>query len=168
MKPDGGADLHIKHATGFIEADIPMTKLDNLGDPRIIPGGRILRALGIDELPQIFNVFRGEMSLVGPRPCLPYEWDLLQDWQRERYNSAPGLTGKWQVSGKNRTTFAQMIKLDIWYTRNVSLFVDLEIMLRTVPALIGYLLVKGKKEAVRKELHPDVEMVFVGTQEGEF
>jgi lipopolysaccharide/colanic/teichoic acid biosynthesis glycosyltransferase len=163
MKMNVETDLHEKHTQGLIEADAPMTKLDVLGDPRIIPGGRLLRALGIDELPQLLNVVRGEMSLVGPRPCLPCEWEKLQDWQRERYNVAPGLTGKWQVSGKNRTTFAQMIKLDIWYTRNVSLLVDLEIMLKTVPAILGQ--PKRKLKRVTITMEPLVPM---GAPEGEF
>ena len=172
MKTNVETNLHEKHTAGLIEAeDVPMTKLDVLGDPRIIPGGKILRALGIDELPQLLNVVRGEMSLVGPRPCLPCEWAKLKEWQRERYNSAPGLTGKWQVSGKNRTTFAQMIKLDIWYTRNVSLAVDLEIMLKTVPAILAQVGAKRKRGAI-PPLVPVVsvrpETSLVGTPEGEF
>jgi lipopolysaccharide/colanic/teichoic acid biosynthesis glycosyltransferase len=173
MKMNVETDLHEKHSAGFIEADIPMTKLDALGDPRIISGGRFLRALGIDELPQLFNVFRGEMSLVGPRPCLPYEWEKLQDWQRERYDSAPGLTGLWQVSGKNETTFAQMIKMDIWYARNVSLFVDLRIMFKTVPAILSYAAKRKRAKKVEEPLVPLVSLReevsdLVGTPEGEF
>jgi lipopolysaccharide/colanic/teichoic acid biosynthesis glycosyltransferase len=80
------------------------------------------------------------MSLVGPRPCLPFEWERLQEWQRERYNAAPGLTGYWQVNGKNRTTFAEMIEMDIWYTKNLSLFVDLGIILRTPFAILSEVL----------------------------
>lgn len=187
MKTNVETTLHEKHAHAFIEADIPMTKLDSLGDPRIIPGGRILRALGIDELPQLFNVVRGEMSLVGPRPCLAFEWEKLRDWQKERYNSAPGLTGYWQVNGKNKTTFARMIEMDIWYTKNVSLFVDLKIILKTVPALLMHALERKKridivkaKESPIPALVPIVSLreemnsspmglgSLVSSQEGEF
>jgi lipopolysaccharide/colanic/teichoic acid biosynthesis glycosyltransferase len=90
-----------------------MQKLDTRGDSRLIPGGWMLRASGLDELPQIINVLRGEMSIVGPRPCIPYEFEQYSSWQRQRLNSAPGLTGLWQVSGKNRTTFDEMIRLVI-------------------------------------------------------
>jgi lipopolysaccharide/colanic/teichoic acid biosynthesis glycosyltransferase len=112
-----------------------MTKLDS-GDPRIIAGGRILRALGLDELPQLFNVLRGEMSLVGPRPCTPYEFQRYKNWQQERVNSLPGLTGYWQVNGKNNTTFTEMVHMDIWYTRNLSPWLDVAIMVKTIPALV--------------------------------
>jgi lipopolysaccharide/colanic/teichoic acid biosynthesis glycosyltransferase len=170
MKLNVETDLHEKHTQDLMEAaDIPMTKLDALGDPRIIPGGRILRALGIDELPQLFNVWQGKMSLVGPRPCLGCEWAKLQTWQRERYNTAPGITGCWQVNGKNRTTFARMIELDIWYTKNLCLDVDLGIILKTVPALLGYALLKRSKKATpgRTEA-PEAEVAFMSTGEGEF
>jgi lipopolysaccharide/colanic/teichoic acid biosynthesis glycosyltransferase len=113
-----------------------MEKLDEY-DPRIIPGGRILRKLAIDELPQIFNVLRGEMSLVGPRPCIPYEADEYERWHTHRFTILPGLTGLWQVSGKNKLTFAEMIRLDIAYERNMSLWIDLWIIVRTIPTVIG-------------------------------
>jgi hypothetical protein len=79
---------------------------------------------------------RGEMSLVGPRPCLPYEYDKYLPWQKQRFETVPGLTGLWQVSGKNKTTFVEMIQLDIRYAKNKTLWWDLKIILRTVPALI--------------------------------
>lgn len=128
--------LHQGHLQELLHSDKPMTKLDSQGDPRVIPFGRFLRASGLDELPQIFNVLRGEMSLVGPRPCLPYEFAQFLPWQKERFNALPGLTGLWQVSGKNRTTFTQMIQLDIQYARNQSLWLDLKIILKTIPALL--------------------------------
>ncbi len=113
-----------------------MTKLDARGDKRLIPVGRWLRAAGLDELPQLINVWRGEMSLVGPRPCLPSEYEKYLPWQRERFNVLPGVTGLWQVSGKNRTTFNEMIECDIRYVRTRSFWLDLKIMLKTVPTLI--------------------------------
>jgi len=106
-------------------------KLDDLRDTRLIPGGWLLRASGMDELPQIINVLCGDMSLVGPRPCIPSEFDLYLPWQQERVNAVPGLTGLWQVSGKNRTTFDEMIRLDIHYARNVSLWLNLKIIFLT-------------------------------------
>jgi lipopolysaccharide/colanic/teichoic acid biosynthesis glycosyltransferase len=102
----------------------------------LIPGGWLLRASGLDELPQLLNVLNGDMSLVGPRPCLPYEYENYSPWQKERFNSTPGLTGLWQVSGKNRTTFEEMIRLDHAYTENLSLWLDAKIILLTVPALL--------------------------------
>jgi lipopolysaccharide/colanic/teichoic acid biosynthesis glycosyltransferase len=119
-----------------MNSDKPMMKMDSHGDPRIIPFGRLLRASGLDELPQLINVLRGEMSLVGPRPCVSYEYENYLPWQRERFNTAPGLTGLWQVSGKNRTTFTEMIQLDIKYARSKTLWMDLKIILKTVPALM--------------------------------
>jgi lipopolysaccharide/colanic/teichoic acid biosynthesis glycosyltransferase len=136
MKVNVETRTHEHHLEQLIKADVPMTKLDAAGDPRIIPGGRFLRATGLDELPQLFNVLRREMSLVGPRPCTPHEFKSYQVWQRERVNARPGLTGFWQVNGKNRTTFSEMIKLDIFYTQNMSFWLDLTIMLKTLPALI--------------------------------
>jgi len=113
----------------------PMAKLDGKGDSRLIAGGWLLRATGIDELPQIINVWRQEMSFVGPRPCLPYEYDRYEPWHRERFNAMPGLTGLWQVSGKNRTSFDEMIKLDIRYSQSQNFLLDLGIILLTPPAL---------------------------------
>ena len=92
---------HQGHLQQLMKADVPMTKMDAAGDSRIIPLGRLLRSSGLDELPQLVNVLKGEMSLVGPRPCLAYEAAQYLPWQRERFNAAPGLTGLWQVSGKN-------------------------------------------------------------------
>jgi lipopolysaccharide/colanic/teichoic acid biosynthesis glycosyltransferase len=113
-----------------------MTKMDKTGDSRIIPLGRLLRSSGLDELPQLVNVLKREMSLVGPRPCMSYEAARYQQWQLERFNAVPGLTGWWQVNGKNRTTFARMIQLDIEYSRTKSLWLDLKIMLKTPMALL--------------------------------
>jgi len=127
---------HQDYFKGLVGTNAPMMKLDAKGDSRLIPGAWLLRATGLDELPQIINVLRGDMSLVGPRPCLPSEAELYQPWQRERFTTLPGLTGLWQVSGKNRTTFDEMIKLDIRYAQSSSWFLDLKIIFLTVPALV--------------------------------
>jgi exopolysaccharide production protein ExoY len=137
MKVNVETRTHERHLEQLINDNRPMTKLDSAGDPRIITGGRILRATGLDELPQLFNVLKGEMSLVGPRPCTPHEFARYQVWQHERVNAAPGLTGYWQVNGKNKTTFTEMINMDIFYARNMSLWLDLVIMVKTFPAVLA-------------------------------
>ena len=114
MKLSAETQTHERHVEELIQTDRRMTKLDAHGDPRLVPFGRILRASGLDELPQIFNVLRGEMSLVGPRPCLPNEFQRYNASQQQRLNAPPGLTGYWQVNGKNKTTFSEMIALDIF------------------------------------------------------
>jgi lipopolysaccharide/colanic/teichoic acid biosynthesis glycosyltransferase len=133
-----GVDVatHQGHLCNLMTSNTPMTKMDSKGDPRIIPFGLLLRSSGLDELPQLINVLCGEMSLVGPRPCLSYEYERYLPWQKERFATVPGLTGLWQVSGKNRTTFVEMIELDIKYARNKKLWLDLKIILQTIPALI--------------------------------
>ena len=136
MFVDADTAIHQGHLHYLMNSNTPMIKMDSRGDPRIIPFGLFLRASGLDELPQLINVLRGEMSLVGPRPCLPYEYDKYLPWQKERFGTVPGLTGLWQVSGKNKTTFVEMIQLDIKYVKNKSLWWDLKIILTTIPALI--------------------------------
>jgi lipopolysaccharide/colanic/teichoic acid biosynthesis glycosyltransferase len=133
-----GADttVHQNHFDHLMKSDTPMVKLDAKGDSRLIPGGWILRASGMDELPQLINVLKGEMSLVGPRPSIPSEFEKYQPSHRERVNALPGLTGLWQVSGKNRTTFEEMIRLDIHYVRNVSLLLNVKIIVLTPWALL--------------------------------
>lgn len=127
---------HQGYLQHLMKSEAPMVKLDSRGDSRIIPFGMWLRSSGLDELPQLINVLRGEMSMVGPRPCLAYECDSYLPWQWERFNTLPGLTGLWQVSGKNLTTFAEMMRLDINYTREMNLWLDLKIILKTVPAIL--------------------------------
>jgi lipopolysaccharide/colanic/teichoic acid biosynthesis glycosyltransferase len=122
-----------------------MLKLDARGDRRIIPFGFILRSSGLDELPQFINVLVGDMSLVGPRPCLPYESEQYQPWQMERFNTLPGLTGLWQVSGKNKTTFNEMLELDVKYAREKTLWLDLAIILKTPIVIIGQVLESRQK-----------------------
>jgi len=131
MKLSADTRIHEHYFEELMRADCPMTKLDAQGDPRLAPFGRFLRASGLDELPQIFNVLCGEMSLVGPRPCLPNEFANYQPWQRQRVSGLPGLTGYWQVNGKNKTTFNEMIAMDLFYLKNMSVLLDLKIMLKT-------------------------------------
>lgn len=140
MFVDASADVHQGHLHQLMNSNKPMMKMDSKGDPRIIPFGVVLRASGLDELPQLINVLRGDMSLVGPRPCLPYEYEKYLPWQKERFETLPGLTGLWQVSGKNRTTFVEMIQLDIKYAKNKTVWWDLKIMLMTPPALLFQML----------------------------
>lgn len=136
MRVNAETRTHEEYFAYLMQADCPMTKLDIEGDSRLISYGRFLRATGLDELPQIFNVLRGDMSLVGPRPCLPHEFQRYEAWQQARVNVLPGLTGYWQVNGKNKTTFNEMMAMDIFYAQHMSLWVDLMIMLKTIPALI--------------------------------
>jgi len=130
MRHAAETDSHQRHLDDLIRSDAPMKKLDG-ADSRVVPFARILRASGLDELPQLFNVWRGEMSLVGPRPCIPYEYERYSARQQLRFNAVPGLTGLWQVSGKNNTTFQQMIELDIRYAASLSLRQDISILFRT-------------------------------------
>lgn len=109
-------------------------------DPRVTPVGRFLRKTSLDELPQLFNVLRGEMSLVGPRPCLPYEWDEYESWHRRRLSVTPGCTGLWQVSGRSAVGFDDMVILDLFYIDNMSPLFDLKIIFKTIPVM---LLAKG-------------------------
>jgi lipopolysaccharide/colanic/teichoic acid biosynthesis glycosyltransferase len=137
MWVDAGESAHQEHLKTLIAMDTPMTKLDAGHDPRVFPAGKIIRRCYLDELPQLINVLRGEMSLVGPRPCLPYEAAQLKPWHRERGRVLPGMTGLWQVSGKNRTTFTEMMQLDIAYADRLSLWLDLKILIMTIPVMFS-------------------------------
>jgi len=98
--------------------------------------GRLLRASSLDELPELWNVLRGEMSLVGPRPALESEVDAYAPWHRRRLDALPGMTGLWQVSGRSDLTFDEMVLLDIYYIENWSPLLDLRIMLKTIPVVL--------------------------------
>lgn len=135
MQVNADTGVHETYFEHLMITDRPMNKLD-CEDTRLIRFGRFLRSTGLDELPQIFNVLRGDMSLVGPRPCLPCEFDRYTASQKERSNVPPGLTGYWQVNGKNSTTFSQMISMDLFYAQNMSLRLDLAVILWTVPAIL--------------------------------
>jgi lipopolysaccharide/colanic/teichoic acid biosynthesis glycosyltransferase len=108
-------------------------------DPRITPVGRWLRKTSFDELPQLFNVLKGDMSLVGPRPPIAYEVECYDIWHRRRIlEMKPGITGLWQVTGRSRTTFDELVRLDLRYTREWSLWLDIKILLMTpIVAITG-------------------------------
>lgn len=105
-------------------------------DPRITRVGKVLRKLSFDEFPQLINVLYGEMSLVGPRPCLPYEYEVMKLWQKQRVNVKPGMTGLWQIKGRDEVLFNEQMILDLYYVEHQSLLFDIEILLETVPVVI--------------------------------
>jgi lipopolysaccharide/colanic/teichoic acid biosynthesis glycosyltransferase len=106
-------------------------------DPRITKAGRALRRFSLDELPQLYNVLRGEMSLVGPRPALPAEVEQYDEWLRNRLRVKPGMTGLWQVSGRTETSFSDYVRYDLFYIQNWSLSLDLWILWRTFRAVLS-------------------------------
>jgi len=105
-------------------------------DPRVTAVGRFLRKFSLDELPQVLNVLSGEMSLVGPRPPIPYEVQEYKEWHKRRFEAHPGITGLWQVGGRNRLTFDEMVRLDLEYLENWSLEMDARIFLKTIPVVL--------------------------------
>ncbi len=106
-------------------------------DPRVTRIGRALRKLSIDEMPQVWNVLKGDMSLVGPRPPIRYEFEMYEEWQSHRLASLTGITGWWQVNGRAETSFEEMVQLDIEYIRRQSFWLDLKILFLTIPAVIS-------------------------------
>jgi exopolysaccharide biosynthesis polyprenyl glycosylphosphotransferase len=129
-----GAEAELEELRDLNEADGPLFKIYD--DPRLTRVGRFLRHTSLDELPQFLNVLRGEMSLVGPRPPLPAEVDGYVEWHKKRLEVRPGMTGLWQVSGRSMLSFDEMVLLDIYYIENWSLWLDLKILLRTVPQVL--------------------------------
>jgi exopolysaccharide biosynthesis polyprenyl glycosylphosphotransferase len=130
-----GAEAEQGKLLNLNEADGPLFKIKD--DPRITRVGRFLRRTSLDELPQIYNVLRGEMSLVGPRPPTPVEVAHYQEWHKQRLEAPQGITGLWQVSGRSQLTFDEMCLLDIFYIENYSPALDLRILLRTIPAVLS-------------------------------
>ena len=126
-----GAEAKLEELRDLSEVDGPIFKMKD--DPRVTPVGRILRRTSLDELPQLWNVLRGEMSLVGPRPPLPSEVNEYLEWHKKRMEVRPGVTGLWQVSGRSLLSFDEQCLLDIYYIENWSLWLDFQILLRTVP-----------------------------------
>ena len=129
-----GAELMKRHLAPFNEMDGPAFKMTN--DPRVTPVGRFLRRTSLDELPQLFNILRGDMSFVGPRPAVVDEVRQYEPWQRRRLSMKPGLTCLWQISGRNELTFDEWMRLDLEYIDNWSLWLDLKIALKTIPAVL--------------------------------
>ena len=103
---------------------------------RITRFGKFLRKYSLDELPQLFNVLKGEMSLVGPRPCLPYEFDVYDEWHKKRLEVKPGCTGLWQVSTGGKGNFDDSVVLDLYYNQNISLWYDMQLILKTLPVML--------------------------------
>ena len=116
------------------EADGPLFKLRQ--DPRVTGFGRLLRRYSLDEIPQLLNVLRGEMSLVGPRPLPIRDFEKLEPWHRKRYLVLPGMTGLWQISGRSNLGFDDLVRLDFSYLENWSVWLDVSILLRTIPAVL--------------------------------
>jgi lipopolysaccharide/colanic/teichoic acid biosynthesis glycosyltransferase len=146
MHPRSDSKIHEDYVKGFIagkagspepgESRNAVYKLKD--DPRVTRVGRVLRKASLDELPQFINVLMGDMSLVGPRPPIPYELEAYDPWHRSRLLEAkPGITGLWQVHGRSRTTFDDMVRLDLRYARTCSLWLDLKILLKTPRAVLS-------------------------------
>jgi exopolysaccharide biosynthesis polyprenyl glycosylphosphotransferase len=129
------AEEQLERLQSMNEADGPLFKIRE--DPRLTRVGRLLRRTSIDEIPQLWNVLCGEMSLVGPRPPIPSEVEKYEDWHRRRLEVVPGLTGLWQVSGRSSLSFEEMVMLDLYYIENWSLGLDFQIMIRTIPAVVA-------------------------------
>ena len=142
MYVDNHDQIHRNYVTHLLSADKPTAAGENglfklEQDPRVTRLGAWLRRTSLDELPQLFNVLRGEMSLVGPRPVLPWEAELFEERYRKRFGVKPGISGLWQVSGRSKLTMREALELDIEYADRQSLALDLSIILRTVPAIFG-------------------------------
>lgn len=157
MRQGAASDLHQQFIEAYIQGDdseilriqqqglsseavdtdqeeVALYKL--VGDPRITQVGHFLRKTSLDELPQIFNVLLGDISLVGPRPAIPYEVEMYEPWHEQRLLTIQGLTGAWQATGRSNLSFDEMVKLDIEYMHNQSLWLDIKILLWTVPAIL--------------------------------
>jgi exopolysaccharide biosynthesis polyprenyl glycosylphosphotransferase len=142
MYQDSEPELHREYVTQLIHGAKHAQQLNGMyklaNDPRVTRLGRFLRKSSLDELPQFFNVLRGDMSLVGPRPPLPYEFERYRTWHRRRVlEIKPGLTGLWQVNGRSRTTFDEMVRMDLQYARTRSLWMDIKIILQTPAAMFN-------------------------------
>lgn len=140
MRVGNDDSQHRQYIKAFIEGDEQElrrlqggTKIYKMtSDDRVTSVGRFLRRTSLDEIPQLINVLRGEMSMVGPRPHLPYEVELYKDWHRRRLQGLPGITGWWQIHGRSRVPFDEAVRMDIWYLEHQSLVLDVRVMCRTI------------------------------------
>jgi exopolysaccharide biosynthesis polyprenyl glycosylphosphotransferase len=144
MYVDSDPEIHKNHVTRLIQQNLdpnqlkakPGSSLKLESDPRVTPFGKFIRKFSVDELPQLINVLRGEMSLVGPRPPLLYEVELYKDWHRRRFEVPPGITGLWQVHGRNMVSFDEMVRMDLEYIEHQSLWLDFKLLLQTPRAVL--------------------------------
>ena len=142
MRTDTDSSIHQQYVTKLIKGEIGKAEgeekpLKITNDPRITRVGHIIRKLSLDELPQLLNVLKGEMSLVGPRPCLPYEYEMYEEWYKKRASVRAGITGLWQVTGRSSVAFEDMILLDLYYIYNRDLSLDLNILFETLIVVLG-------------------------------
>ena len=142
MRTDTDSEIHKQYVTKLIKGEIRNEEneekpLKITNDPRITRVGNILRKLSLDELPQLINVLKGQMSLVGPRPCLPYEYEVYEEWYKKRAAVRAGITGLWQVTGRSEVSFEDMILLDLYYIYNRDLSLDLNILFETIFVVLG-------------------------------
>ena len=142
MVQNADSSVHEAYIKDFVEGRAQATpesggKFKLTNDPRVTPLGRLLRKFSLDELPQLINVLKGDMSLVGPRPVPPYEVACYGNGHHKRLAALPGITGFWQVKGRGRVTFEEMIRMDIQYVQNASLWLDLKVLFLTIPAVLS-------------------------------
>jgi len=142
MVQNADSSVHEAYIKDFVEGRAQATpenggKFKLTNDPRVTPLGRLLRKFSLDELPQLINVLKGDMSLVGPRPVPPYEVACYGNGHHKRLAALPGITGFWQVKGRGRVTFEEMIRMDIQYVENASLWLDLKVLFLTIPAVLS-------------------------------
>lgn len=142
MGVDSDTQIHKDYVSRLIKGEISKEEGDEkplkiVDDPRVTKVGKFLRKYSLDELPQLINVLQGVISLVGPRPCLPYEFEIYQDWYKKRTSVRPGITGLWQITGRSEVAFEEMILLDFYYVYNRSLPLDLNIIFETIFVVLG-------------------------------
>ncbi len=137
MQANADESVHKQHIKNYISGKVDIrTDVKLLNDRRVTRVGKLLRKTSLDELPQLINVVKGEMSIVGPRPLPMYEVEEFSLWHSERFLALPGITGYWQVNGRGRVTFDDQLRMDIRYIRNWSIWLDLKLLFLTIPAVI--------------------------------